>query len=336
MDAVSLKGFKRDAKLQAAILGQEAPADQRSAAWFISDPTDAMFGTEVPEDIIEDENAAALLEDYGVVIFRESERFVARVEREGLEDWLAARRVRGADQRTLALPSTVGYRGAAASMTNASGLGSQANRMVDFATGVNAMQPEAKQPDWRFDGPRAAREFLELVRDGPQNLVSYHSEWIRLSGVHEGGAQAHEHRSLCETIRLAVCVDHLDCTNLACMEHVVRRSVALELAVERNPRHPDYSGLDIVEGGVVTSKGAVRMATFREHVSGRQKERANIMKQERMFREEAETRDKRTREQYGKDGGKGKDKGKKGRGKGGANDNTSGGGGDSFEAAAAA
>ena len=64
--------------------------------------------------------------------------------------------------------------------------------------------------------------------------------------------------------------------------------MSLEIAGERNPRHPDYAGLDIVEGGVISGRGSARVASFREHVSSRQKERANVLKQERLYREEQE------------------------------------------------
>lgn len=163
------------------------------------------------------------------------------------------------------------------------------------------------------------------IREATGSLTSYHAEWFSWSGMHERGAQAHE-RSLCELIRLACCVDQLGCTKLACMEHVVRRLVALEVAVERNPRHPDYSGFGAVEGGEVSSRGAAKMAVFCAHMATRQREKAALMKQERLFREE---RGKRAKVEGGggggaasslsKDGGYGRERGG-GRGKHGGGD----------------
>eukprot|EP00974_Lingulodinium_polyedra_P032958 3170794-Lingulodinium_polyedra.AAC.1 len=71
------------------------------------------------------------------------------------------------------------------------------------------------------------------------------------------------------------------------MENLIRRVVQIEVAVERNPKHPDFSGLGIIEGGVTTEQGAARVPKFREHVSSRARERANVLKQERPYREEA-------------------------------------------------
>ena len=87
-------------------------------------------------------------------------------------------------------------------------------------------------------------------------------------------------------MRLGFCLDHLDLSNLALGESVARRIVQIEIAVERNPQSPDYSGLAIVEGGATSERGAARVSKFREHISNRQKERGNILRQERLYRDE--------------------------------------------------
>ena len=70
-------------------------------------------------------------------------------------------------------------------------------------------------PGWAFVGPRVVREWLQKVQDGPGTMVSCHAEWVRLSGALGGGSQAHEHRHLCETVRLALSTDQVDVSNLA-------------------------------------------------------------------------------------------------------------------------
>ncbi len=103
-------------------------------------------------------------------------------------------------------------------------------------------------PGWTFVGPKVVAEFRQNVLDGPGNLVSYHSEWVRMSGVSDTGSQCHEHKHLCETVRLGLSVDQLDVSCLACMEQTVRRLVQIEMAVERSPQHPDFTGLDVLTG----------------------------------------------------------------------------------------
>ena len=286
VDAGTLKAFKRQAKLQAAIWGHEDPGEMAEFAWVVADPSDACFGETISDEAFEE---AAALEERGVALHKDRERFVEKVARTDLEGWLGQRRVEGHDSRLLRLGPT------------------SSKSILELTEAVNAMRPEPTQPRWKFDGPRACAEFLEQIRDGSGNFTSYHSEWIRLSGVNEGGAQAHEHRALCECLRLASCQDMLDLTNCAWAEHLVRRLISLEIAVERNPRHPNYAGLDIVEGGVISGRGSARVASFREHVSSRQKERANVLKQERLYREEQE----RFRQDPGKGKADGKSKGKR-------------------------
>lgn len=313
VDSASLRAAKRDAQLQASILGPDQPTDQAAMVWVVADPRDALFGQEIPAEILEDEEAAQLLAEKGVVMLDSAERYVALVDKEGLQGCVASRQSTEGDRRVLDPAHVQKYRG---------GAGTSDEKFLEFRAAVSAMQPEAEPGPWYFDGPRAAAEFLTQVREGAGSVTSYHAEWIRLSGVHEGGAQAHKHRSLCELVRLACCVDMLDCTNLACMEHAIRRLVALELAVERNPRHPDYSGLDAVEGGVVSSRGAAKMAVFREHVALRQREKASIMKQERLFREE---KDKRAKVESGGGGGGAGSSRDGGRGRGGGRGKKGGG-----------
>ena len=45
--------------------------------------------------------------------------------------------------------------------------------------------------DADHQGPLVAKEFLNIIAEGLGNLISYHSEWIRLSGGAEGEAVAH-------------------------------------------------------------------------------------------------------------------------------------------------
>eukprot|EP00438_Fugacium_kawagutii_P030000 Skav225301 [mRNA] locus=scaffold445:112717:116856:+ [translate_table: standard] len=105
---------------------------------------------------------------------------------------------------------------------------------------------ESKFADWPFTGPRAVKEYLQAVLNGPGDLPTYHLSWVRSSGVASGSAITHEHRSLCEALRLAITKDQLDVSNLSSFESLVRRLLVLEMAVARSPSSPDFSGLDVV------------------------------------------------------------------------------------------
>ena len=59
------------------------------------------------------------------------------------------------------------------------------------------------------------------------------------------------------------------------------------MAVSKNPKHPDFTGLGVLVDGVVDAHGAARTPAFLGWVTERQKERANILKQRRLYEEEA-------------------------------------------------
>ena len=96
----------------------------------------------------------------------------------------------------------------------------------------------------------------------------------------------HEHHSLMEFLRLAVEIDQLAACNLLSTENLVRRLAQIEVAVERNPQHPDFTGLSELVGSSTTVSGGASVRKFREWISTRQRDRAQILKQARLEREE--------------------------------------------------
>ena len=114
-------------------------------------------------------------------------------------------------------------------------------------------------------------------------MVSYHTEWVCLSGVHESSSFADEHRHCCECLRLALVHDQVDVSALQVCEQIAHRLDQIELAVERCPSKPDFSGLDVLTDGAVSSRGSARNPVFRSWVGDRQRDRANILKQRRLY-----------------------------------------------------
>ena len=49
---------------------------------------------------------------------------------------------------------------------------------------------------------------------------------------------------------------------------------------------PDYTGLDLVPEEPISEGGAARTSKFQEYISTKMKERANIQKQQRLFRQQ--------------------------------------------------
>lgn len=157
--------------------------------------------------------------------------------------------------------------------------------------------------DWKLPGPRAAKEWISAVRDGPGDFTVYHAEWVRRSGVAESSAVAHIHFVLCEVLRVAISYDQVDMSNLMAFEIIVGRVVQDETAVGRNPRHPDYGGLEVAMQAPIGQRGAATAAGFKSWITDRLREQANIYKQARLWNEE-------TRQAYHEEEGGGKGRGR--------------------------
>ena len=136
-------------------------------------------------------------------------------------------------------------------------------------------------------------EFLQSLRAQGQSLTTHHHEWARKSGVNVNGAAAREHFFLSEVLRWEVQFDQLDVSMLASTELLFRRLVQIEAAVRRNPKVPDFSGLDVLMSAATDESGAATTAVFTQWVADRQKDQATIAKQGRLLREEKEAERKR-------------------------------------------
>ena len=75
----------------------------------------------------------------------------------------------------------------------------------------------------------------------------------------------------------------LDVGNLSCFEQMVRRIVQLGMVVDKNPNHPDFTGLGVLVDATTTSTGASRVPRFTSWVSARQKEQHEMFKQRRLY-----------------------------------------------------
>lgn len=70
------------------------------------------------------------------------------------------------------------------------------------------------------------------------------------------------------------------------MEMIVRRLVQIEIAVTRSASSPDYIGLDVLLEAPISDSGAASTRALDDRVTSRLKERAQIAKQTRLYREE--------------------------------------------------
>ena len=265
----SLAEHISDAKIQAAVLAEgvlDEDPDGGLGQWMVCMPSHPRFGQVLDEAQVASPDFVSL-DNEGLYRFPDGVCRVGRFEGESTVA-KAAFTKSGGDVRLLG------------SFYDENG-----RRVLDFGRAVGMLgQPEV--PDWTFQGPRLCRELLRNVVDGPGNLVSYHAEWVRLSGIFENSSFSYEHRHCCECLRLALVHDQVDASALQVCEQIARRLDQIEMAVERCPSKPDFSGLDVLTDGAITARGSARNPTFRAWVGDRQRERANILKQRRLYAEE--------------------------------------------------
>ena len=113
-------------------------------------------------------------------------------------------------------------------------------------------------------------------------LFAYHSDWVRSSGVGDRSSVCREHRLLLEFLRVMLEVDQLDVSSLVSAELVVRRLFQIELAVDRNPKRPDFEGLDAIIESVARASGGVDIPALSKWFSDHQQKQAFTLKQFRL------------------------------------------------------
>ncbi|CAK0875323.1 unnamed protein product [Prorocentrum cordatum] len=277
----ALAAFRRRARLRGQLLGVGQVDAIECMIWVVAEPLSHRFGEIIDAALMDDEGRGTGFDQKGVAVLDGEEFFVQKIAASGLADFKRGAKADMGDVRTLGdRHDEVGL------------------RTLRLSEAV-ALMCDVEQPNFPLAGVRSVKEFLNSVASGLGNMTSYQAEWERLSGVGEGSAVNHVRRNLCEVIRLMHSWDQVDVSMLASAELLLRWLIQAEIAVERNPRHPDYSGLDIVISAPVNAVGRASTSKFNTWVTDRLKERATIWKHERLYREEQ----KQTRKGDGKGSG---------------------------------
>ena len=267
---IQLNQFKKRAKTQAAILGEAEVEETESFQWLVCESSHPDFGTEIGEDLLFSEATGLAFSQKGVVIINGEEVFVERVPSKDVEDWRKLKGLETGDQRLLG------------NHTDASG-----KKRLELSAAVSLMKGSTENSEeFPIAGVRAAKEYHEAVSLGANSFLAYHEQWLRLSGVQKRSSAAHIHRNVCEGLRMLHSFDQVDASTTAIGEHLSRWGIQTELAVERNPTSPDYSGLDVLSGNALQGDGRASTSKFSEWVTSRLKERSQIWKQERLYAQE--------------------------------------------------
>ncbi len=95
-----------------------------------------------------------------------------------------------------------------------------------------------------------------------------------------------EYRCICNALRHLQGYDQVDAANSAAAEFLTRRLMQIEAATRRNPRQPDFEGLDGILDVALDKGGSAILPRFTEWVGDQQQAEASILKAGRQWREE--------------------------------------------------
>ena len=260
-----LEQYRRRAKTMNNLFNDSTQAEVDELVWVVADVSSSLFGTVVAEDLVDD---GVTLGDSGIIQNDGEELYVKRIGASQLETWVKSKDPAKGDARLLG------------DHTDSSG-----KRYLDFHKAVDLLK-SVDMPSWGLQGPRVVKEFLHAVREGSADLTTYHLGWARNSGISSYSAAVHEHRVLCDVLRILMTTDQVDVSSLLGVELLTRRVVQIETAVARNPVAPDYTGLEIMMEQTIGSTGEALTMKFNEWVGGKLKERAQVQKQARLYKEE--------------------------------------------------
>lgn len=260
-----LEGHRRRARLMCNLFNEASFADVESFEWLVADVHRPDFGVAFKDSDIED---SVVLQDSALIEYEGDIVYAVKVPVSQKAEWIKSRDTTKGDARLLG------------SHKDAHG-----RRFLEFGKAIDLMT-SAEFSDWPLSGPRACMELLKSIREGTSDLTTYHLQWARNSGVSSYAACLHEHRCICDYLKYFIATDQVDVSCLLGAEMMCRRLITIETAVTRNPQAPDFSGLDLVMESGIGQSGEARTAKFTEWISAKLKEKAQVQKQARLFKEE--------------------------------------------------
>ena len=146
-----------------------------------------------------------------------------------------------------------------------------------------------------FQGPSATAELSSEIAASGLEPQGFTDQFISGVGIAAKGAVAIELRVHLFTLWVMAVHDRLNLPRLVCAEHVARRSLQLMAASRRNPRAPDWAGLDAYLRHLGGPSAPLRTPAFDQFVTDAQKTEAFILKQSRLVREENAAENKRSK-----------------------------------------
>lgn len=266
--------------------------------WRISDPALADFDKVIPDAEMMNPDTGVARETAGVHRFRDAK---------GVLKWIHVERVlpeKHAEWRDQKQSGPGRDLRIASNFRDATG-----KRHASLATSLSAAR-DTTFADWPYRGPKAAPETLTGVLKSGNELSTYDMFWSAKSGIAKQSAVAQAHRNIFAALYLFQSYDQYDMLNSAGVEFLVRWALMIQTATRKNPKVPNFHGLDSFLSYSFDEAGGVVTSSFAKFVAEEQKAEAVVLKQHRLWQEEVEADEKRRREKGGKDNKNDREKGK--------------------------
>ena len=284
---VMLAGLRAQSKALHLIVKAQAPLGAAGAAgtsssdsqWLFSDPARACFNQPVPVDVLADSAKVSVMDSVGVVMYldaaddeQDEERPVSieLVSDKDRADWIRAKRQgAGRDPRLMPLQPT-----------------SRKTKVQLFSAAFQDFDHSVKPDKTRFPGPPATEVVLRSIAESGLEITAYGNEFLRLHNVPSNSATAKMYMYLLHAFQYLVCVDRLDPMHLSVAEHLSRKVLQQQKAIQRNPKNPDFTGLEEYERHAKGATGEMYAPEWDKHVSEQHRNQALIDRNQRLAAEE--------------------------------------------------
>ena len=294
VSADEMERVRLEARGLARLLGASVTAlvaSVESCRWIAADPGHASFGTEVSVELASDPSRFLARGSSGLVDLDGNEGWVfcQNVAAEDEAEWRATKQTGpGRDERIEALEFVAG------------------RRLPIPLHYISTKVRDIKRPvDFPMQGPAAFTELILGIEASGVGLGGFHNWWVTISGISPSSGVANEHKCIFEALRHGLFWDGLAGRTLALFEFLSRRVLMIHRAVKRNPKHPNFEGLEVMLSSALDESGGVVASQFDMYVSESQRVKANVMKQTRLMHEELEHEAKKGKPDASKKGKKG-------------------------------
>jgi len=264
-----LDAARADARALASLFGSVAAAKSVDAGWFFADMAGEKFGEEVGASFLQNVAAHVMRGSVGLVQTEDGWTTMERVLRSDLDAWKSEKQNGpGRDPRLLEIQKDP-----------------QGARFAPLREAMSKMKSNLGTSS-PYRGPSALPELLETVRATGDDLVGYHDFFLRSSGLSPESPVAHQHKCLMSVLAHMVHFDQLNAYGLSSGECIGRNILRIHRAVRRNPKAPDFKGLDVMISNRLDLGGAAFTGDFAKWTAEEQKNEAFTMKQQRLYSEE--------------------------------------------------